>query len=50
MEFRIFHKKIGEELSDMVLSKLGQYKNPFSDCRGQGCNNGTNMFGKIKGA
>ena len=36
IEFIMFHKKTGEEIGDMVLSRLDHYKIPFSDCRGQG--------------
>ena len=49
IEFIMFHKKTGEELSDMVLSRLDHYMIPFSDCRGQGYDNGANMSGKVKG-
>ncbi|XP_066950611.1 zinc finger MYM-type protein 1-like [Macrobrachium rosenbergii] len=36
IEFIMFHKKTGEDIGDMVLSRLDHYKIPFSDCRGQG--------------
>ena len=49
IEFIMFHKKTGEEIGDMVLSRLDHYKIPFSDCRGQGYDNGSNMSGKVKG-
>lgn len=45
----MYHKKTGEDLGDMVLSRLDHYKIPFSDCRGQGYDNGSNMSGKMKG-
>ncbi|XP_066941389.1 transcriptional regulator ATRX homolog [Macrobrachium rosenbergii] len=49
IEFIMFHKKTGEDIGDMVLSRLDHYKIPFSDCRGQGYDNGSNMSGKVKG-
>ena len=49
IEFIMFHKKTGENMGDMVISRLDHHKIPFSDCRGQGYNNGSNMSGRVKG-
>ena len=38
-------KKKGEEIAHITLDKLSDCRIPFSDCHGQGYDNGSNMSG-----
>lgn len=49
IEFKDFHKKTGQEISEMILEVLQSNGIPLQDCRGQGYDNGANMSGKVKG-
>ena len=45
MTFMNFSQKKGEDIAEMALKQLNDWKIPFSDCRGQGYDNGSNMSG-----
>nr|XP_032834283.1 zinc finger MYM-type protein 1-like isoform X1 [Petromyzon marinus]XP_032834284.1 zinc finger MYM-type protein 1-like isoform X1 [Petromyzon marinus]XP_032834285.1 zinc finger MYM-type protein 1-like isoform X1 [Petromyzon marinus] len=49
LEFKDFHKKTGSEIADMIVNVLNSHGIDLNDCRGQGYDNGANMYGKIKG-
>ncbi|KAL6479320.1 hypothetical protein MHYP_G00127530 [Metynnis hypsauchen] len=49
IEFKDFHKKTGQEISEMILEALQSNGIPLQECRGQGYDNGANMSGKVKG-
>ena len=43
-------KKIGLEISMLILETLKKFGIPLADCRGQGYDNAANMSGKYNGA
>ena len=45
MTFMNFSQKKGEDIAEMALKQLNDWKIPFSDCRGQGYDNASNMSG-----
>ena len=45
LAFVDFVKKKGEDIANMTLCKLSEWGIPFSNCRGQGYDNGSNMSG-----
>jgi Domain of unknown function (DUF4371) len=45
LTFLDFAQKKGEDIAKVALSKLAEWNIPFSDCRGQGYDNGSNMSG-----
>ncbi|XP_077105406.1 zinc finger MYM-type protein 1-like [Ranitomeya variabilis] len=49
LEFFDFFKKTGEQIADMIISRLHEHAIDLKDCRGQGYDNGANMSGRIKG-
>ncbi|KAL6456301.1 hypothetical protein MHYP_G00348440 [Metynnis hypsauchen] len=49
IEVKDFHKKTGQEISEMILEALQSNGIPLQECRGQGYDNGANMSGKVKG-
>uniref|UniRef100_A0A3B1IJ48 TTF-type domain-containing protein n=1 Tax=Astyanax mexicanus TaxID=7994 RepID=A0A3B1IJ48_ASTMX len=49
IEFKDFHKKTGQEISEMIIEALQSNGIPLQECRGQGYDNGANMSGKVKG-
>lgn len=49
IEFKDFHKKTGQEISEMIPEALQSNGIPLQDYRGQGYDNGANMSGKVKG-
>ncbi|KAG8582256.1 hypothetical protein GDO81_007971 [Engystomops pustulosus] len=49
IEFCDFFQKTGEEIADMIMSRLNEHAIDLQDCRGQGYDNGANMSGRIKG-
>ncbi|KAG8444242.1 hypothetical protein GDO86_009431 [Hymenochirus boettgeri] len=49
IEFFDFFKKTGEEIAEMIMSRLSKFGLDLCDCRGQGYDNGANMSGRIKG-
>lgn len=49
IEFKNFHKKTGQEISEIILEALKANDIHIQDCRGQGYDNGANMSGKVKG-
>ncbi|XP_040264864.1 zinc finger MYM-type protein 1-like [Bufo bufo] len=49
LEFFDFFEKTGEEIAEMLLTRLCEHGIDVKDCRGQGYDNGANMSGKIKG-
>ncbi|KAM3921533.1 LOW QUALITY PROTEIN: zinc finger MYM-type protein 1-like, partial [Leptodactylus fuscus] len=49
IEFFDFFQKTGEEIADMIMSRLSEHAIDLKDCRGQGYDNGANMSGRIKG-
>jgi len=42
-------KKTGEAIASLIFNKLGEFRIPLHDCRGQGYDNGSNMKGAYKG-
>ncbi|CAJ0949525.1 unnamed protein product [Ranitomeya imitator] len=44
----IWHKT-GEQIANMIISRLHEHAIDLKDCRGQGYDNGANMSGRIKG-
>ncbi|CAH2256019.1 zinc finger MYM-type 1-like [Pelobates cultripes] len=50
IEYFDFFHKTGEEIAEMLLSRLHKHGINVKDCRGQGFDNGANMSGKNKGA
>ncbi|XP_041434247.1 zinc finger MYM-type protein 1-like [Xenopus laevis] len=49
LEFFDFFQKTGEEIAEMLTSRLREHNIDLKDCRGQGYDNGANMAGRIKG-
>ncbi|XP_063308419.1 52 kDa repressor of the inhibitor of the protein kinase-like [Pelobates fuscus] len=49
IEYFDFFHKTGEEIAEMLLSRLHKHGINVKDCRGQGFDNGANMSGKNKG-
>ncbi|XP_075715601.1 zinc finger MYM-type protein 1-like [Rhinoderma darwinii] len=49
LEFFDFFQKTGEEIAEMIISRLSEHAIDLKDCRGQGYDNGANMSGRIKG-
>ena len=45
MTFMDFSQKKGEDIARNALKQLNDWNIPFSDCRGQGYDNGSNMSG-----
>ena len=49
-QFKDFFKKTGREIAEMICEVLQEARGiPLEEFRGQGCDNGANMSGKVKG-
>lgn len=46
--FLVAEESTGESLSALILKRLEELNIPFEDCRGQYCDNGANMKGKLR--
>ncbi|CDQ85375.1 unnamed protein product [Oncorhynchus mykiss] len=49
LEFKVFSRKTGSDISEMIFSALEGHGIDIADCHGQGYDNGANMSSKVKG-